>query len=84
MTAMTNLVPSDPAITAGPKLPAAVSADGRRRTAKIVEHPAFRASRTRAALDLPFTVLRLPVVLLKARGGNADCDSTLPTAGRAA
>jgi len=58
--------------------------DRKRRPVKIVEHPAFRAARARAAFDAPFTVLRLPVVSLNraAASSAARFDASRPTLSR--
>lgn len=64
MGAMTNHTVPDHRTGLGPDLLALDPIGGKRRPAKVVEHPVFRAARARIALDAPFTVLRVPVVLL--------------------
>ena len=64
MAAMTNHNVPDHGAALGHELLALATVGGKRRPVKVVEHPAFRAARARAALDAPFTVLRLPVVSL--------------------
>ena len=64
MAAMTNHTFPDQRAGLDPELLALAPLGGKRRPVKIVEHPAFRAARARAALDAPFTLLRLPVVSL--------------------
>jgi hypothetical protein len=62
---MTNPLPlRDHGAGLSPELRALASVGGMRRPAKVVEHPAFRPYRDRAAFGAPFTVLRVPVVSL--------------------
>jgi hypothetical protein len=80
MAAMTNPTTlPDHAAALAPELLALAPVGGKRRAVKVVEHPAFRAARLRAALDEPFTVLRLPVVSLNVPASVAACRCTAPT-----
>jgi hypothetical protein len=63
---MTNSITTDPGAATDPTLGELAHIGGRRRPVKIVEHPAFRTSRVREALEAPFTVLRVPVAKLNA------------------
>ena len=77
---MTNHTLPDHGATLGPELLALAPVGGKRRPVKVVEHPAFRAARLRAALDAPFTVLRLPAVSLNVPAAVAACGcATLTT-----
>jgi hypothetical protein len=68
---MTNPTLPDHRATLVPELLALAPVGGKRRPVKVLEHPAFRAAR--AAFDAPYTVLRLPVVLLNAPAPTAAC-----------
>ena len=57
---MTNPTLPDHGVMLDPELLALVPVGGKRRPVKVVEHPAFRASRARAALNSPFTVVLMP------------------------
>ena len=53
MGAMTNHTVPDHHTGLGPDLLALDPIGGKRRPAKVVEHPVFRAARARIALDAP-------------------------------
>ncbi len=78
--AMTNPTLPDRDAGLAPELLALARVGGKRRPVKVVEHPAFKAARLRAALDAPFTVLWLPVVSLNVPAAVAVCGcATLAT-----
>jgi hypothetical protein len=79
MTAMTNPTLPDHDAALAPELLALAPVGGRRRPVRVVEHPALRNARLRAALDEPFTVLRLAVVSLNAPAASAACCPTVLT-----
>ena len=68
MTAMTNPTVPDHGAALDPELLALAFVGGQRCPAKVVEHPAFRATRARLSAEAQFTVARLPVVWLNAPG----------------
>jgi hypothetical protein len=74
---MTNPTLPDHGAALSPELLALALVGGKRRPAKVVEHPAFRAAR--AVLDSPVMALRLPVVALDAPAAVAACGCTTPT-----
>jgi hypothetical protein len=80
---MTNHTLPDPGATLPPELLALAPVGGKRRPVKVVEHPAFRPYRARVALDVRFTVIRVPVVSLNRDAPSTECarlgsQSTLP------
>jgi hypothetical protein len=77
---MTNPTLPDHGAALAPEMLALAPVGGKRRPVKVVEHPAFRAARARAAFDAPFTVVRLPVVALNAPPAPAACGCTPLTA----
>jgi len=48
-------------------------AGGKRRPVKVVEHPVFRASRRHLAFEVPFTVVRVPLVVLNGPAPATPC-----------
>jgi len=83
MAAMTNHTLLDHRTGMDPDLLALAPVGRTRRAVKLVQHPAFRAARARAAFDAPFTVLRLPVVSLNDAASARSCAADLPTVGAA-
>jgi hypothetical protein len=59
MAAMTNPALVDLGASISPELLALAPLGGKRRPARVVQHPAFR-SRPRVALEAPLKVIRIP------------------------